>query len=845
MSLSIWTQNSGYNLGTFSEAANVNIPLPLSTVPAGVTFNVISGALPGGVYINGSSLIGNPYVVANQTSYSFCIRATNGTDISDRTFTLLVSGSNPPTFVTPAGTLTIGQHEQLYTLDQTYISYQIEAFDLNTAAGLNLNYSIISGDGELPPGLSLSTSGLISGFIKPALKITPADGSGTYDESIFDAVAYDFGVSSSTNASTGYDDFQFDDEFYDVAIPDATLTTLSRNYQFKVTLTDGINYAQRVFRIFVIGDDSFRADTTTLDGFAGKLYTADSTYIRKPAWMTGSNLGTFKANNYLTALVALYEKSDVLFRLETTNQELYATSKQLTNSDNVLNSSSLTINNASGIPQVAQYLTFDNYLENATGQVYQISHVASLGNNSYRLTVIPNLELVIPDDTAFYIGSLSKLPTGTQFDVNTAEIYGVVPYQPAVTTTYTFTIVATRIGLNNDSISAGKTFTINIVGDITSQIVWNTNSKLGSINADYISTLHVSASSNIPNAIVVYEFISGRLPPGLTLNPDGEIIGTPNQYYSSAKGVGIISFDSQMTIFDANTTTFDRSYTFTVLARDQYGYSAASKSFTIDLHTPNLVSYSNIKVQPLLASTQRSLWNTFINDTLVFTPNRIYRPNDSNFGLQTKLSMLVYAGIQTEDAAAYIGAMGLNHKRKRFQFGSLGTAIATDPVTGVEVYEVVYVNMIDPREFNGKHLPHKIMGRGLESDNISTDSSIAQLTVDSTGLEASNPHVNTYFPNSISNWQANLSQVGATERNYLPLWMRTIQPGSKQQLGYITAIPICYCQVGTAATILLNIQHSGFDFKAIDYTVDRYIIDSVTGYASDKYLIFRNDRITV
>ena len=45
--------------------------------------------------------------------------------------------------------------------------------------------------------------------------------------------------------------------------------------------------------------------------------------------------------------------------------------------------------------------------------------------------------------------------------------------------------------------------------------------------------------------------------------------------------------------------------------------------------------------------------------------------------------------------------------------------------------------------------------------------------------------------------------------------------------------------------ILLNIKFSGFDFKALDYTVDRYIIDSVTGYNTDKYLVFRNDRITV
>jgi hypothetical protein len=90
-----------------------------------------------------------------------------------------------------------------------------------------------------------------------------------------------------------------------------------------------------------------------------------------------------------------------------------------------------------------------------------------------------------------------------------------------------------------------------------------------------------------------------------------------------------------------------------------------------------------------------------------------------------------------------------------------------------------------------------------------------------------------------------LKAVGLSERNYLPLWMRSIPDGSKKQLGYTLAVPLCFCKPGTADTILLNIKFSGFDFKDIDYTVDRYIIDSVTGQDSDKYLVFRNDRITV
>jgi hypothetical protein len=62
----------------------------------------------------------------------------------------------------------------------------------------------------------------------------------------------------------------------------------------------------------------------------------------------------------------------------------------------------------------------------------------------------------------------------------------------------------------------------------------------------------------------------------------------------------------------------------------------------------------------------------------------------------------------------------------------------------------------------------------------------------------------------------------------------------------VLAVPICYCKVGTSANILANIKNlAPFDFKQLNYTVDRYIIDAVAGQTNDKYLVFRNDRITI
>jgi len=933
MLLTVWTEPSGYtftnNGQPFPEQYALDIALPAHNDP-GVVYSVISGELPGGIEIVGNHIKGSPYIVSNLITYQFCIRASatatssagrltngsfisggtvvgtfltgmtltgknipvgtyivadngngtyainvttripsvavNGSGFADRTFSMQVNGVNAPEFITPAGELAIGVHHQLYALDQSYISYQIEGFDLNVLLGNNLKYFIASGDGQLPPGLTLSDNGLISGYIlpNPQTVVTPADGSGTFDEAYFDAAGYDFALIPTD----GYDSYEYEDVRFDYSSPAVLPSSLNQNYQFKVTLTDGITFSQRIFKIFVLGTDSFKADSTVLDGFAGS-FTADATFLRSPVWLTNSNLGTFRSNNYITVPVALYDNSNTLFRLETTNMEVYAVTKRVTLTDNKIGGTSITVTNLSAIPTIGQYLTFDNYISGATGFVYQISNVVSLGNSYYRLTVTSPLLLDLLDLSAFYIGTLSKLPPGTDFDIQTGEIFGRVPYQPQITLPYKFTITASRLDANpsrTDHVDTSKTFNIVILGSVTSEITWKSPSNLGTIPANYTCTLDVSASSNVPNATVLYYLTGGSLPPGLSLNTDGEIIGIPNQYYNSSTGeLGLTTFDNGRLTLDHVETTVDRVYTFTVTASDQYQYSALPKTFTITVLTPNTVPYSNITTQPFLAPTQRAAWQAFINDTNIFTPSSIYRISDPNFGIQSNLSMLVYAGIETTAAAAYVGAIGLGVKRKRFKFNSVKTASAVDPTTGDTVYEVVYVQMSDPLEVNGKHLPLSFKTYNTAPETITVDDSNSiwstnlsdltalgsavrpeyNITVDSTGYESSNPNTNTYYSNSITNWQERLSTVGVSERNYLPLWMRSIPSGSKEELGYVLCVPLCFCKPGTSATIALNIKHSGFNFNSIDYTVDRFTISAVTGYTSDKYLVFRNDRITV
>jgi hypothetical protein len=114
------------------------------------------------------------------------------------------------------------------------------------------------------------------------------------------------------------------------------------------------------------------------------------------------------------------------------------------------------------------------------------------------------------------------------------------------------------------------------------------------------------------------------------------------------------------------------------------------------------------------------------------------------------------------------------------------------------------------------------------------------LKVDSSAVKVSQDNDNTKYISNLRNMRDRISETGVTERDFLPLWMRTTQESSVQELGYTSAIPIVYCQAGQADQIMLNIKNNNFNFKTIDFDIDRYIIDSTTGSSNDQYILFAN-----
>ena len=246
--------------------------------------------------------------------------------------------------------------------------------------------------------------------------------------------------------------------------------------------------------------------------------------------------------------------------------------------------------------------------------------------------------------------------------------------------------------------STAKTFEIRVIGEIDSNIKWITPKNLGSINANFTSTLKLIAETTVPDTKMIYTLKSGKLPYGLTLNYDGEIIGAARQF-GTVDNPGLTIFENKAVTWDGSLpgdTTFDRNYKFTVEARDRFKYTAIEQEFTLVVADLDNTQYTDIYMRPMLKDEQRRYYKNFVSNPEVFTPDKIYRLSDPTFGIQKNLDMLVYAGVEATTIDKFVAGAAKNHKRKKYILGDIKSAVAKASATSDTIYEVVYIEVKDP-----------------------------------------------------------------------------------------------------------------------------------------------------
>jgi hypothetical protein len=284
---------SGFDPATFdgrytvtaSTASSVTVTStatgPVSTfgiIQTAVQFEVIAGELPAGVQVETNGLLagvplavasvqGVPQEVSRDVTSKFAVRAYTETVINnikvvnrlaDRTFTITVTGQDAPEFVTPAGNIA------------TY-------YDGSLVEGLQIEYTDTDPDeiviirlvaGSLPPGTTINSQGLITGFIQPIGN--------------FDAQA------GYSRDGQGYDEFPFD----------FSTRSVDQVYEFTLQVSDGVNSNLRTFTITVYSRNNLTADNTTLTA-DNTFVTADATPVRAPIILTPEgSIGVVQNDNY-------------------------------------------------------------------------------------------------------------------------------------------------------------------------------------------------------------------------------------------------------------------------------------------------------------------------------------------------------------------------------------------------------------------------------------------------------------------------------------------------------------------------------------------------------------------
>jgi hypothetical protein len=814
-----WITSSG-SLGLLTERVGVDIPLTATSTVGSITFTLIAGYLPRGLRLVGSSIKGSPVEVKVFTESKFVIRASDGVDLEDRTFSISVDGSDEPIWLTAEGFLNVGPAEAYFVLDNAEVNFQLDVSDTDQTAGGELEFYLVPNGGLLPPGLSLSTDGIISGFTDPIFALEySGDPFGGYDTAPLDIVPLDF-IEAKSN---GFDTFFYDNVTYDYNEPSRTPRRLSRIYNFIVAVSDGVYTKSRLFKIYVVTEEFLQADNSIVQ-VDTNLFQADTSSNRTPIWITQSNLGRFRANNYVTIYLDVYDPPTL-----TGTITYFLLPNNVDTSDSVL-------------PPGME-------LDSITGEIAGKVPYQARVTKTYKFTM---RAVNFPSTLAYINYTFRGLwNSSTNYVVNDAVSYLGIVY---ICTTGHKNRLPTDQDFWKASVSyADKEFSVEIIGEIESAVNWITDSDLGTIKPNQPSQKFVQAETLLYGGRIGYEFVSGALPPGLSFYPGGLIEGKVKQFaddngpgltrfyertdsLAPAEDSSTLSRDYTTTTYDSSETTFDKKFTFTIRARDSANFAVLDKTFDILVISDTTKTFSNLYVKAFQPKSKRLEWYDFITDVTIFTPADMYRYGDPNFGVQTSLKVLIYAGIESVEAVKYVQSMSRNHYNKRLKFGDLKIAKAKDAVTQETIYEVIYVDVVDEYEKNGKSISSTInLSNSIKSKVLISYDSIK---VDSNIPFVSDSDHQRIFPNSIKNMRKQISGVGDDDREFLPLWMRSIQDTSNYETGYVKALPLCFCKPGSSALISSKIKASSFNFKSLDFVADRYIIDIIDGVIEDKYLAF-------
>jgi len=673
-----------------------------------------------------------------------------------------------PVWQTPAGAL--GTHPT-----QDVVNIQLYATPV--FPGTLITYAFLSG--ELPIGISLSTIGTISGTIGNVTSETvynftvrATDEYGSFRDRSFSLTVVQANSPKFTTPS-GVILVSYDSTYIDYTIqyynPDPTNVVT-------VTQSSGL-----------LPDGLYLTSDGHIKGYALPPFTVD----RSPAETTFTF--TLQIHSALGSDVSSYSITII-------NQILV----------NSYNSRSPVILNSQ--PMVEPVSSDPYYAYYTSNNVIPFTR----GNEQFSFKILGH-----DFDGSGVSYLFGALPQGLTGDSVTGWITGSPVMLAESINQFTFDV--TVVKLSNSSITSGKeSFSVVISNNIPEDIIWNTDSNLGTILNGQQSLLTLSATSA---KFLEYYLVEGSLPPNLGLLPTGEIIGR-------------VSYQPESTyVLDGTQTTFS----FTVRAfSPEFTLLQSYKNFTITVDHYFDKPTENIYLKAAPAFSGRQIIQSLLTNESLIPSQYLFRPNDPNFGKAKDVRYVHAYGMTPSKAEAYINAISQNHYNRKLILGPLQTAVASD-TNGNIIYEVVYSPIIDDLiKSDNTTLPQTVVVEQTISLQegpwtVSNNDIYTSYTYNADGYYYTSltpGYVDKLYPGSLINMRNQVTSVISqnTDKKLLPLWMTTQQTGIST-LGFVQAWVVCYTLPGYSTPIKNNIEANwGHTLNEIDFSVDRYLIDKSATY---------------
>jgi len=734
MASPVWQTTAGL-LGVINERDFYSVTLSATDADGdSLTYSKIAGTLPTGIELtSGGVLQGVPTEVATRTLYTFVVRASDGTSVADRTFSLQIQGADAPVFATAAGELNLADSTQgrvnRWVLDGSLVNLQLQATDTDTATGQTLRFFIQ--EGELPPGLTLAPDGKITGTVLLT------------DDERYGPVG-------------GYDDtYSYDDVGYD---PTAFSTSISKNFEFTVGVTDGSNVATQINSIFVFSADYWLVSNSqiTIDSetLAGSPLTMAAAPNRRPVFETDSALGTFRHDNNVVIKIDVVDfdplQGDLNYSIQT---------------GALPTGLSIDINSGeiSGTLGTQSAVSVDHTFTVRASRIDAVTGVTVFGDKEFTMTVIGDIDTGVaftsPTNLGTVIAGISSLIAIEASAVETNRVLEYSVTEGSLPTGLTLSRSGNIIG------SVDKTeFTTVDDNDIT----FDTNT----MSFDRKYTFTVSVNDQYQSVATSKQFsLTVSLPYGVeygNMSAQGLIPSADRDlFYQIAQDPNI---NNENNIFRPEDTAFGmrNNPEMLLMAGLQHQTLTVLQEQMEQNHTPKSLYFGEVK-------TASAKENGTTKYEVVYVEMKDNLVNNSGTAVASSITL------RSDIVRPLIGPV------------ADGNRITAD----YDVYDVT----------TDSGLSFSIAGSKIRYAN--------QLTADTGVFEK-------LFPNAVENMRSRMKSLGQREYVHLPLWMRTSQDNSGVPLGYKMAMVLAYCKPGKSGLVKKRIQDKSIDFKKLNFVIDRY-----------------------